>query len=189
MAKVKLNPIVEQVRGQVGDLVFRNLRGDTILSSKPDFSGVQATEQQIEHRERFKRAVAYGRMVMADNETRELYEQAADRKGTPAFALTVADFMNAPAIDEVDVSDYGGQTGDPIYIRTHDDFGVQRVDVNVSNGSGTVLEDGQAVVDAGTGRWVYLGQTNLATGTTIRIEVSASDRPGGTARQQQAVDI
>lgn len=179
MAKVKLNPIVESVRGQVGDLVFRNLRGDTILSSKPDFSGVEATAGQTANRNRFRQAVAYGQLVMADDNARELYEEAAERKGKPAFALMVADFMNVPSIDEVDLSQYGGQENDRIIIRTTDDFGVEEVSIMITDANGAELESGDAELDQSLGRWVYTGQTDLTTGTAIRVIVSVSDRPGG----------
>ena len=32
MAKVKLNPILEQIRGQVGDLVFKRYGEKTVIS-------------------------------------------------------------------------------------------------------------------------------------------------------------
>jgi len=52
MAKVRLNPILEQVRGQVGDLVFKRYGGEVVLSRKPDYEGREWTEAQIAHRER-----------------------------------------------------------------------------------------------------------------------------------------
>ena len=44
-------------------------------------------------------------MVMADAETKAVYEEAARAKGRPVFSLTVADFFHAPSVDEVDVSE------------------------------------------------------------------------------------
>jgi hypothetical protein len=38
VAKVKLNPIIDQVHRQVSDLVFRRY-GDTVIGRKPDHSG------------------------------------------------------------------------------------------------------------------------------------------------------
>ncbi len=185
MAKVKLNPVVEQLRGQVGDLVFRNTNGRTVLSRKPDFSDVEPTQEQSAQRERFRQAAIYGRMVLADPQTRQLYEQAAERKGKPAFALTIADFLNAPSVDEVDLSQYGGAAGDPILIRTHDDFGVTAVQVSLADEQGNQLETGAATEEPpGSGRWVYHATSSLSTGTTVRISVVASDRPGGSAKNQ-----
>lgn len=69
MAKVKLNPILEQVRGQVGDLVFKRYGDEVIISRKPDMEGVEPTEAQLAAQGRFREAALYGKMVMADPST------------------------------------------------------------------------------------------------------------------------
>ena len=98
--KVKLNPMFEQVSGQLGEMVFRELRGETVASRKPTLSG-EPTVDQVAQRERFKQAAAYGKSALAVAGTRALYEEAAKSKNMPVFALTVADFFNAPSNDNV----------------------------------------------------------------------------------------
>jgi hypothetical protein len=182
MAKVKLNPIVEQVRGQVGQLVFRQSYGQQVVGRKADTSDREPTPDQVEVREHFRQAALYGRMALADPTARKLYEDAAAKKGKPVFSMVMADFLNAPAIDEVDVSEYTGAQGSPIYIRTQDDFGVERVQVTVAGTDGAQLETGEASPEAGgTGRWVYLGASTIPTGTNVRISVTSTDRPGSIA--------
>ena len=114
MAKVKLNPVLEKIHGQVGDLVFKNYGDEMIVGRKPDRSGITPSEAQLEHQERFRQAVLYGRLVMADPGLRASYEKAAKAQGKPLFSLTVADFFHTPLIDEVDLSNYGGAAGDAI---------------------------------------------------------------------------
>jgi hypothetical protein len=63
--KVKLNPAFEEMSGTLGEMVFRELRGETIVSRKSSLSG-EPTANQAAHRERFKLAAAYGKSVMAD---------------------------------------------------------------------------------------------------------------------------
>ena len=46
MAKVKLNPILERVRGTVGDLVFKRYEDEVVITRKPDFEGVAPTAAQ-----------------------------------------------------------------------------------------------------------------------------------------------
>ena len=72
MAKVKLNPIVEQVRGQVGQLVFRQSYGQTVVGRKPETSGHESTPGQIEARDRFRQAAVYGRMALANPTTKKI---------------------------------------------------------------------------------------------------------------------
>ena len=95
MAKIKLNPIIEQAHGQLGDMVFRRAHsGRMSLMRKPDMSKVAWSEAQAAHRERFKQAVAYARAALADPQTRAIYEQEAARKGKRAFDLAVSDFFH-----------------------------------------------------------------------------------------------
>jgi hypothetical protein len=85
MVKLKLNPIVEEVSGGFGNIVFRASKGKTLMCRKPDLSDSETSDSQAAHRERFRQAVAYGRSVMADEEMHEMYTQAAERKGIPAL--------------------------------------------------------------------------------------------------------
>jgi hypothetical protein len=179
MAKVKLNPGLEQIRGQVGDLVFKHYGDEMIVGCKPDRTGIQPTEAQLEHQERFRQAVLYGRLVMADPDMRAAYEKAAKTKGKPLFSLTVADFFNAPVVDEVDLSNYSGAVGDTIMVRAHDDFKVSSLLVAISDNNGEI-ESGQAEeTPPSGGRWVYTTTQAVAQGTTVRIAVMATDQPGG----------
>lgn len=190
MAKIKVNPILEQIRGQIGDLVFKRYGDRVILSRKPDMEGRPATEAQVAAREQFRQAAVYGKMVMADPEAKAIYDKAAASKGQPVFSLTVADFFNAPSVDEVDLSGFSGQVGDFIRIRAHDDFEVVGVHVLIEAQDGQVIESGDAVeTSAQSGRWTYATTQAVATGTTVRICVTAQDRPGGKgeAKQEKAV--
>ena len=63
MAKVKLNPVLEQIRGQVGDLVFKRYGDETIISRKPDMSDREPSEAQLAAQNRFRQAALYGKMV------------------------------------------------------------------------------------------------------------------------------
>lgn len=190
MAKVKLNPIVEQVRGQVGQLVFRQSYGQQVVGRKADQSDHVPTAGQVEVRERFRQAALYGRVALADPATKEIYEGAANKKGKPVFSMVMADFLNAPSIDEVDLSEYTGAQGSPIFIRTEDDFSVAQVRVSVAGTDGTQLEAGEAALESGgTGRWVYRAGSTIPTGTSVRISVTSTDRPGGAAVKDAQKDL
>ena len=171
MAKVKTNPVVEQLRGKIGDLVFKRYGDEVVVGRKPDLTGQSPTEAQAAVREQFRQAALYGKMVMADPATKTIYEEAAKAKGQPVFSLTIADFFNAPSVDEVDLSAYAGRVGDTIAIRAHDDFEVTGVDVSVTQADGSAVEAGAATeTPAKSGRWVYPTTVAVPTGTAVRIE-------------------
>jgi hypothetical protein len=130
--------------GQREGLVFKRYGDKVIVSRKPDLSDHEPTEAQLAHRERFRQAVLFGEMVRADPEAKAIYDEAAEARGKPMLSLAVADFFNAPSVDEVDLSGYGGQVGDEIAIRASDDFDVVGVRVALTGADGTPIEEGAA---------------------------------------------
>lgn len=181
MAKAKLNPLLQEVRGQVGDLVFRKTESGLLLTRKPDMEGRLATEKQLAAQERFRQATVYGKMAMADPVTKALYDTQAHAQGVPVFSLTIADFYHAPSVDEIDLSAYAGKVGDPIGVRAHDDFAVVAVTVDIVRENGQAVENGNAVeTPPDSGHWVYTTTQSVPTGTAVRVSVTAQDRPGHT---------
>jgi hypothetical protein len=183
MAKVKLSSVLTRVRGKMGDVVFRKYNDEVVMARVPDLSGVTPTDKQVAHRQRFKLASLYGKTVLADPQKKAVYEATAKAKGVPVFALTVADFLNAPAVDEIDLSAYTGKAGETIRITASDDFEVTGVAVAIHDTNGAVLEQGAAT--AVDGAWNYLTTTSLPTGHQVSIEVSVTDRPGHKGSRTQ----
>ncbi len=94
MAKAKINPMIKELHGTLGDLVFRRTRnGETIMSRKPDMSNVKPSEAQQAHRQRFKEAVAYAKAALAHPQVREQYEKAALQQGKRPRDLAISDFF------------------------------------------------------------------------------------------------
>jgi hypothetical protein len=184
MAKVKLSSALIRARGKMGNVVFRKYHDEIIMAQVPDMSGVTPTAKQMAHRQRFKLAVLYGNTVLADRQKRAVYEATAKAKGVPVFALTVADFLHAPAVAEIDLSAYTGKAGETIRITASDDFEVAGVEVAIHDTTGAVLERGAAT--AADGVWNYVTTTDLPPGQQVSIEVTATDRPGHKGMKTQA---
>ena len=183
MTKARMHPALLEFRGAMGDMLFRKQNGKVYVSIKPDMNGVQPSPAQAAHRERFRDAVDYGKTAMADSDLRKMYEQAAKEKGTPVFALIVADFLNVPSIRDVDLSTYNGQVNEVIKIKASDDFGLVSVRVTITDAqTGNPIESGDAFeIAPGAGLWLYNSTAAVSAGTTMNINVIATDRPGGTA--------
>src|SRR4051794_38292984 len=145
MAKVTLNPVIEAIRGKVGDLVFRRWAGEEIVGRMPDRTGIVPSADQLAQQDKFRLAALYGKAVLADPAARTVYEDAGARQGTPAFAISVGDFLNAPAVDEIDLAGYTGKTGEVIRVRASDDVEVKGVTLAIRAQGGAVLEEGLAV--------------------------------------------
>jgi hypothetical protein len=94
MAKVKLNPAVREIRGAVGNMVFRRgASGEVHVMKMPNMSKVKWSKAQKEHRQRFALAVAYAHRAMADEKARAMYVEEAAQKGKRPFDLAVSDYF------------------------------------------------------------------------------------------------
>src|SRR5215216_1017607 len=128
MAKVELNMLVNAIRGTVDKAVLRKYKGQTIMSRRPVYEH-EPTPAQVAQQKRFRNAADFGNYVMADEAVRPLYEQAADEREIPIFAVCIADYFHAPQVTSIDPIDYNGQVGSRVQIVASDDFGVARVHV------------------------------------------------------------
>lgn len=94
MAKIKLSPMLQEVRGRLGDYVFRRTHtGEVILSRVPDMSKVKWSKAQKAHRQRFKKAVAYARAAMAEPKVRAVYEKMAAKNNKRPFDMAISDYF------------------------------------------------------------------------------------------------
>ncbi len=186
MAKVGNNVLTHGLHGKIGDLiVFRVRNGQTIVGAKPERSG-SPTEAMIKHREHFQEAVLYAKAAMADPAMKEAYE-AAKKGSESAYNVAIADFLRAPHIDEIDVSNYNGQPGDTIRVRAVDDFKVAEVALSVEAADGNVIESGAAVQDANYLYWTYTATESNSAIQGSKIVVRVSDVPGKLVESSQTL--
>ena len=184
MTKARLHPSLIEFRGAMRDMVFKQRNGKVYASVKSLGSTKEPSAAQTAHRERFRRAVEYGKFVMSNDSLRPLYEEAAAEKNLPVFSVCITDYMKAPRIDSIDARDYTGQVGNPLQIVASDDFEVARVDVRLSDADlGTTIESGQAVQN-GSGHWTYIATQAATPGITVQFQVTVLDRPGGSTVQR-----
>ena len=174
--QLDLHPSIKAYRGKSGKWVYKKLGNTTYVAEAPKPSNKPPTPEQQETRDRFILSTNYAKAVMADPQSKALYEAVATAQGKPVFALARRDSLTRPRVMDIDLSTYNRQTGDTIAIRAADDFEVTAVEVTIRNGQ--VLESGTAVKsNDGLGRWIYTATTNAAAGE-LTIEAVASDRPG-----------
>lgn len=186
MAKVGDNIVTTGLSGKLGNLiVFRNRGGQTIVATAPK-KQEEWSEAQKQHRLRFQEAVLYAKNSITDEVKKEAYKASA-KEGETAYNVAVADFLNAPDINEVDISHYTGQPASYIQVRAVDDFNVAEVFVTVLNADGTQVEHGQATLQQGTTWWRY---TATATNESVdgdKIIIRVSDTPGNLTEEEKEI--
>jgi hypothetical protein len=94
MAIVKLPPWIKEIRGRIGDEVYRTSpNGEIIVSKSPDMSKVEWSPAQKEQRQRFKKAIAYANAAMADPDVRAVYERQAAEQNRQPYRVAVSDSL------------------------------------------------------------------------------------------------
>ena len=62
--------------------------------------------------------------------------------------------------------------------------------VALTDGNGNAIENGAAVeTPPDSDRWIYTTTEEVTTGTTVRIAVTATDRPGGVGEAEQGKTV
>ena len=94
MTKVTLNPVLMELHGKMGNLVFRRTRnGEVSLIRKADMSRVKWSPAQAANRQRFREAVAHARLAMADPQLKAQYEEAAAKTGKRVIEVAISDYL------------------------------------------------------------------------------------------------
>jgi hypothetical protein len=180
MARVNNNIITQGLSGTLGGtLVFRQVGSKTIVAAAPRETDKAPTAKQLVHQERFQMAALYAKSQLLDAASKAEYEAGRPADGSvSSYAIAVADFMQAPEIHQIDLSQYTGKKGDLIRVRVTDDFRVTAVLVRIENGDGTLVEEGAAKADANGLDWTYTATATNASLDGDKITISASDKPG-----------
>ncbi len=187
MAKVGNNVVTSKLSGKLGDqIVFRTRGSKTYVSVKPNKTEKEATDEQMEHRRHFQEAILYGKSVNANADIKAAYKDAATGNQS-AFNVAVADFMSAPHIEEIDISNYAGQAGDTIRIRAVDDFKVVEAVVNIYNSDSSLVENGQAVQQANGIDWIYTATSQNGSIEGDKIVIIVSDLPGNITSEEKSL--
>jgi hypothetical protein len=188
MAVVKNNIVTEGFSGKLGkNLVFRQTMGRTIVATTHAQDEPCSAKQQ-EQRERFVHATQYAKDQMKNPDLKAAYDEKAKKKGYPSgYNVAVADFFNAPVVEQLDVSAYHGEIGDPIRIEALDDFKVEKVEVEILNQDGSPIESGPAVQQSDSMEWLYQASTANADITGDKVLVKVFDLPGNETDQEQAL--
>lgn len=185
MAKSINNIITHGLSGKVGDLlVFSQRNGKTIVSKVPQKSN-KVTEKQAQQRQKFQEAVIYSKGILKDPTSKLEYEAEAKDRGIQTNSVAIADFLNAPKIEEVNLSAYTGKVGDTIKIKAFDDFKVKEVTVKIQNADGSLVEEGNATEEGLY--WVYTAKENNTDLSGDKITIRATDMPDNLSEKEEVL--
>ena len=154
MAKIKLNRVLQAIRGSIGRIVFRiRPDGTVILSGAPTYKKNRGTARQKAHWQRVSDATQDAKILAR---THPLYAQLAAEpearaKWLSAYNFAFADCMKPPVIHCIE------RREGCIRVQATDNIGVTLVRVIVMDENGRTLESGDAIRAEGDW-WEYAPQ-------------------------------
>ena len=187
MAVSFTNVITKGYSGKVGDIVFRNYDGKSVMAKRPDCSKVIKTARQEVFMNKFAKAVKVGQFAKTNQTLIEHYNKK--RPYLSVYHAAISDYQSSPVIEHVDVSEYQGHPGDVVTVSARDNFEIEGVGVIIFNSIGEVIEFGEAVPKefSGNTEWDYTATVENPDYKSSRILVRAKDRPGNVVEAE--VDV
>lgn len=178
MANANKSIVISKLNGMLGkELVFRDWAGKTIVAKAPGSRSKPASPAQAIIQERFQLGTRYAKAVQQNPELSAAYAMALKPR-QHIYSRALEDFIKAPVVSSVNAKGYSGQPGDPLIIRATDDFRVVSVSVEISSSDGSLVEKGNAVINANGIDWTYTTSQPNGNLAGTRIVAMATDVPG-----------
>jgi hypothetical protein len=165
--------------GRVGELLFRQINGKTVVSvyNQP---GPKRTRLQQVFNDKMRLAAQHARAAMRDPATRAHYEKKKKRLNvSSAYTAACTDFLRKGQVDMVDTSKYDKGI---ITVKAYKaDLGFESVTVSISGTDGREVAKGLAV-SRGEGKWMFRTPAALPNMEDVVITVDAKDRTGNSTK-------
>jgi hypothetical protein len=189
MARSKQNSLTKFFSGKFGNEIgLRNYNGMSVLAKLPGPRRYASTNKQTEVMSRFRLAVNYGRMCLADPAANAFY-LSKPRKGKSVYRLALKDYLNSPVINKMKTGKYAGNAGDKIVVVATDDFEVEKVDIRITDAAGKLIEQGASRPDATRSVWTYTATAQVTGTAEVKISATAYDHPGNNGENSVTVGI
>lgn len=185
MADVKLNALIDGLSGKIGkNVVMRQREGRTFLTSRAKGSGTVSKKQRTQ-RERFQKAVDFGKSAIQTPALKAEYEAIAKKQSfISPYTAAVTDYLTAPKIGKVDTTDYKGLAGNKVVVFGTSDYKFISVNIIIQQPDGTIVENGEATSTGIRLEWTYVATQNAPVLDGLKVIVTATDRPGNTITKE-----
>jgi hypothetical protein len=154
------------------------MRGDqSIIAGLPKPRKEKSnSEKHMAVKRKFSLAVIYGKKAIANPELKAAY-QAIAKKNQSAYNAAVLDALKGPELADLRTDGYTGQAGYPLAVQATDNFRVTKVSFGLYAPNGSLLEEGDAIMDENGFDWIYTTQSDIPSPTGTIIRITAEDLP------------
>lgn len=175
MAVMKGNVMMVGVSGRIGDIVFRQAGGKTIISKRPVVKA-RPTERQLAQRLRFEEAARFASTAIENPKMFSSYQQMAKRQHrTSAYQAALTDHLTQPEIGSV-LATYNGNVGDVISIKGKVRYKITGITMSILAVDGSLIESGEAKANGAAWRYTVTVANKDVTG--CKVVLVARDRQG-----------
>ncbi len=131
------------IRGAVGDLIFRNYNGKTIVSARPVYKNETNTEARRQARGRFSDATQFASHAMQNPAKKAYYQQKARQLKLPnAYTAAITDYLRKAKARVITPSSFSARKGETILIRISKTvFKISRIKAMLCDQQGKVLSE------------------------------------------------
>jgi hypothetical protein len=129
--------------GAIGDLIFRNYNGKTVVSLRPVYKNETNTEGRRQVRGRFRDATSYAGNAMENTKLKAYYTQKARQLKLPnAYTAAITDYLRKAKAGAVTRSTFAGKKGEIIKIRMSKSvFQINSIKAILCSHQGDVLQE------------------------------------------------
>ncbi len=178
MARSANNVLTRNYTGKVAGQYSLRMRGDqSIIAGLPKSRKEKSnSEKLMAVKRKFSLAVIYGKKAIANPELKASY-QAIAKKNQSAFNAAVLDALKGPELAELRLDGYSGVAGQTLTVQAIDNFRVTKVSFGLYAPDGSLLEEGDALMDENGFDWIYTTKSEIPSPAGTLIRVSAEDVP------------
>ncbi len=176
MAKLEKNLFLQGASGMLGgQLVYRNVNGETIVSSRP-MRRREISETQKRQNTRFKYASVFAKHAIQDDVLGPIYSTAVTRipKYSNPYVLAVTDYLKSPEIGDLLLE--SGASGSTLLVESYEQPQVAKVVVDILTEDELVISSGEATLTDNGIQWEFVLTQDIPEGGSILVK--AYDLPG-----------
>jgi hypothetical protein len=117
-----------------------------------------------------------GMVELVRKTVKENYIRGVNTYHSPESIPAIPHLLPSPKVEIIELTDYQGQIGDPIFFATSDDFGMSNLYVVIRDDQGNVIESGDAAqFDDCSDCWDYRATVSVPSGTSVTVYAIATD--------------
>lgn len=133
----------QTLRGAVGDLIFRNYNGKTVVSMRPVYKNQSNTEKRRHARGKFREATVFASEAMLDKKLKAYYLQKAKQLKLPnAYTAAITDFLRKAKVTVVSRSGFAAKKNEVVRLIVRKSvFRISRIMVVLYNSAGVAVRE------------------------------------------------